>query len=186
MTKSGIILGFLGAAFLLGLWLFSVTSHFLFLIMLAWLFAAALEPGIRALIARGRSRGLGAAIMGGGAIVAMLILGIVFGDLFFTQMAQFVASVPALATSAVDWVNSTFNTSFDPNAIISSLSVSPSQVASSAESLSGGLLGVVASLSAVMFDLVTVLVFGFYFAADGPAFFRTIASWMPHRGQQVS
>jgi predicted PurR-regulated permease PerM len=40
-------------AALLGLWLFSVTRHFLFLILLAWLFAVALEPGIRALIARG-------------------------------------------------------------------------------------------------------------------------------------
>jgi len=37
----------------------------------------------------------------------------------------------------------------------------------------------------VLFDLVTVLVFGFYFAADGPDFMRTLASWMPPRGQQV-
>ena len=57
VRRSGVILMTLAAAFLLGLWLFSVTRHFLFLILLAWLFAVALEPGIRALIARGRSRG---------------------------------------------------------------------------------------------------------------------------------
>src|SRR5664279_3586719 len=55
--RSGAILMALAAALLLGLWLFSVTRHFLFLILLSWLFAVALEPGIRVLIARGRSRG---------------------------------------------------------------------------------------------------------------------------------
>jgi predicted PurR-regulated permease PerM len=37
----------------------------------------------------------------------------------------------------------------------------------------------------VLFDLVTVLVFGFYFAADGPDFMRTLASWLPPRAQEV-
>ena len=37
----------------------------------------------------------------------------------------------------------------------------------------------------MLFDLVTVVVFGFYFAADGPNFFRTLASWMPQRAQRV-
>ena len=68
---------------------------------------------------------------------------------------------------------------------MSSLSLSPSQIASWAESLSGGVLGVVGSLSAILFDLVTVLVFGFYFAADGPNFYRAVASWMPPHAQRV-
>ena len=42
-----IVFGVAGAV-LLALWLFEVTRHFLFLVVLAWLFAIALEPGIRA------------------------------------------------------------------------------------------------------------------------------------------
>jgi predicted PurR-regulated permease PerM len=162
-----------------------VLSHFLFLIVLAWLFAIALEPGIRWFTARGRSRGTATAIMGGGAILVALILAGVFGQLFFTQITEFVKGVPGLTTSVIDWVNSTFGTKIDPTTFTSKLNLDSSQIASWAGSLSGGVLGVVGSLSAVLFDLVTVLVFGFYFAADGPDFMRTLASWMPPRGQQV-
>jgi predicted PurR-regulated permease PerM len=95
----------LAAGLLLGLWLFSVTRHFLFLILLSWLFAVALEPGIRALMARGRSRGVSAAIVGGGALLVTLLLALVFGKLFFDQIASFVKSVPDTATSLIHWVN---------------------------------------------------------------------------------
>jgi len=185
VRRSGVILMALVAGLLLALWLFSVLSHFLFLVVLAWLFAIALEPGIRWLIRHGRSRGTATAIMGGGAILVTLILAAVFGQLFFTQITEFVKGVPGLTTSVIDWVNSTFGTKIDPTTISSKLNLDPSQIASWAGSLSGGVLGVVGSLSSVLFDLVTVLVFGFYFAADGPGFMRTFASWMPARGQQV-
>jgi predicted PurR-regulated permease PerM len=185
VRRSGVILMALVAALLLSLWLYSVLSHFLFLIVLAWLFAIALEPGIRWFVARGRSRGTATAIMGGGAILVALILAAVFGQLFFAQITEFVKGVPGLTTSVIDWVNSTFGTKIDPTTITSKLNLDSSQIASWAGSLSGGVLGVVGSLSSVLFDLVTVLVFGFYFAADGPDFMRTLASWMPPRGQQV-
>src|SRR6478672_8519552 len=69
VRKSAVTVFILAGVFLLAQWLYSEVSHFLFLIILAWLFAIALEPGIRALIKRGRSRGAGAAIMGGGAVL---------------------------------------------------------------------------------------------------------------------
>jgi predicted PurR-regulated permease PerM len=185
VRRAGTIMMILVAALLLALWLFSVLSHFLFLVVLAWLFAIALEPGIRAIIARGRSRGTATAIMGGGAIVIALALAAVFGQLFFNQISEFVRVVPALASSVIEWVNTRFGTTLDASSISSSLNLGPSQIASWAGSLSGGVLGVVGSLSAVLFDLVTVLVFGFYFAADGPGFVRTLASWMPPRAQEV-
>lgn len=185
VRKSAVTVFILAGVFLLALWLYSEISHFLFLIILAWLFAIALEPGIRALIKRGRSRGTGAAIMGGGAIVIGLVLAVVFGQLFFTQAGQFAQSVPALASTAIGWVNTHFGTTLDASSLSSSLSLSPEKIASWAGPLSSGVLGVVGSLSSVLFDAVTVLVFGFYFAADGPRFFNTLASWMPQRAQKV-
>jgi len=185
VRKSAVTVFILAGVFLLALWMYSEISHFLFLIILAWLFAIALEPGIRALIKHGRSRGTGTAIMGGGAILIGLVLTVVFGQLFFTQASQFAQSVPALASTAIDWVNAHFGTTLDPSSLSSSLSLSPEKIASWAGPLSSGVLGVVGSLSAVLFDTVTVLVFGFYFAADGPHFFNTLASWMPQRAQKV-
>ena len=185
VTRSGLIVMGLVAALMLALWLFSVTRHFLFLILLAWLFAIALEPGIRSLVRRGRSRGTASAIMGGGTLLIALLLAFVFGKLFFTQITSFVRSVPSIETSVIDWVNARFSTHIDASTISSSLHLSPSNIGSWAETLSGGILGVVGSLSAVLFDLVTVVVFGFYFAGDGPNFFRTLATGMSPHAQKV-
>ena len=124
VRRTGVGLMALVAALLLMLWLFSVVSHFLFLVMLAWLFAISLEPGIRALTRR-LSRGAAAATM----------LAAVFGQLFIVQVTEFVRSVPALSTSLIDWVNARFGASLDTSTITSSLNLSPAQVASWAGSL---------------------------------------------------
>ena len=185
VRQSGAILMCLVAALLLGLWLFSVTGHFLFLILLAWLFATALEPGIRALITRGRSRGQASAIVGGGALVCALLVAVIFGRLFVAQVAALVRNAPVIGASMTRWVNHSFGSHWDASTISSSLHLTPSTVGSVAGTVSGGAIGVVGSLSAVLFDLVTVVVFGFYFAADGPNFFRTLAGGMPSRAQRV-
>ena len=183
--RSGLILAGVGVGLLLFLWLFSMLSHFLFLLVLAWLFATALEPGIRWLVQKGRSRGVATALVGGSAILVALALAAVFGQLFFSQVTDFVQGVPDLTTSVIDWVNQQFGTNLDATTISSKLHLDPSQIAAWAGSLSGGVLGVVGSLSSVMFDLVTVLVFGFYFAGAGPRLIHTLASWMPPRVQEV-
>jgi predicted PurR-regulated permease PerM len=183
--RSGLVLAGVGVGLLLFLWLFSMLSHFLFLLVLAWLFATALEPGIRWSVQRGRSRGVSTAILGGSAVLLALGLAIVFGQLFFSQITDFVNGVPDLTTSVIDWVNHRFRTNLDPTRIASQLHLDPSQITTWAGSLSGGVLGVVGSLSSVLFDLVTVLVFGFYFAGAGPKLIHALATWMPPRVQEV-
>ena len=185
VRRSGMILMTLVASLLLGLWLFSVTRHFLFLVLLAWMFAIALDPGIKWLMAHGRSRGASAAIMGGGTILVALLLAAVFGKLFFTQIAALVSDIPSVEKSLINWVNAHFHTHWDAASISSSLHLSSSNVASWAGKLSGGVLGVVGSLAAVLFDLLTVVVFAFYFAGDGPNFMRAMATGMPPRAQKV-
>ena len=183
--RSGLILAGVGVGLLLFLWLFAMLSHFLFLLVLAWLFSTALEPGIRWFVQRGRSRAVSTAIVGGCAVLLALALAVVFGQLFFNQVTDFVRGVPDLTTSVIEWVNHRFRTNLDPTTIASELHLDPPQIATWAGSLSGGVLGVVGSLSSVLFDLVTVLVFGFYFAGAGPKLVHALASWMPPRVQQV-
>jgi predicted PurR-regulated permease PerM len=183
--RSGLVLGGLVVGLLLFLWLFTMLSHFLFLLVLAWLFSTALEPGIRWFVQRGRSRGVSTAIVGGSAVLLALGLAVVFGQLFFNQVTDFVNGLPDLTNSVTDWVNHRFRTNLDPTTIASKLHLDPSQIATWAGSLSGGVLGLVGSLSAVLFDAITVLVFGFYFAGAGPKLVHSLASWMPPRVQEV-
>jgi predicted PurR-regulated permease PerM len=185
VRRAGVILMTLTAALLLGLWLFSVTRHFLFLVLLAWLFAVALEPGIRALIARGFPRRFSAAIVGGGTLLVALGLASVFGKLFFDQIASLVNSVPDTTSSLIHWANGRFGIRLDATNLTSELNLSLSNIQTWARTLTGGVLSVVGSLASVVFDLVTVVVFGFYFAGNGPSFFRALATRMNPRRQMV-
>jgi len=172
-------------AFLLSLWVFDVTRHFIFLLLLGWLFAVAMEPGIEALVRRGLSRGTSSAIVGIAVIVTVLVLGAIFGGLFFEQMVQLVKGLPGLVASAVTWVNKVFHTSLDSATLQAKLHVSASQIAGTAGDLAGGVLGVISSLTSVVFDMFTVLVFGFYFAADGPRMQRAVAAGLAPEKQRV-
>jgi len=172
-------------AFLLSLWVFEVTRHFIFLLLLGWLFAVAMEPGIEALGRWGLSRGTSSAIVGVSVIVTVLVLGAIFGGLFFEQMVQIVKGLPDLVASAVTWVNKVFHTSLDSAALQAKLHLSASQIAGTAGDLAGGVLGVISSLTSVVFDMFTVLVFGFYFAADGPRMQRAVAAGMAPEKQRV-
>ena len=173
------------AALLLVLWLFSVLSHFLFLLVLAWLFATALEPGIRWLVQRGRSRGVSTALVGGSAVAPGPRPGRGLRAAVL-QPGHRLRARPARPDDLGDRLGQPpVRHDLDPTTIASTLHLDPSQIATWAGSLSGGVLGVVGSLSSVLFDLVTVLVFGFYFAGAGPKLVHTLASWMPPRVQEV-
>lgn len=138
VRRSAVIVFAIAGALLLSLWLFEVTRHFSFLVVLAWLFAIALEPGFRELVAHGRSRGIATTLMGGGAILTTLLLAGVSGQLFFNQITEFVTTVPTLAIHVIERVNGRFDTTLGTTTITSSLNLTPSWVrASSPRSRAG-------------------------------------------------
>lgn len=167
------------------LWVFGSVRDFLFLLLLAWLFSIAMEPGVAALANRGLRRGAATALVG--VVFALLTVGFLalFGSLFFTQLAELVKNLPATVTSLIEWVNSTFGLSLDEEQILDELSISPTQLAELASNLAGGVFGVIGLVFGAVFDALTLVVFAFYFSADGPRIRRVIGSWLPHRSQAV-
>ncbi len=65
------------------------------------------------------------------------------------------------------------------------MNVSNSQVAGIAQDLAGGIFGVVTSIFGFIFNLFTLLLFAFYFAAEAPNMKKTIGSWLPTRQQII-
>jgi predicted PurR-regulated permease PerM len=88
-------------------------------------------------------------------------------------------------TSTIDWVNQTFHTEIDQGSIESALGLTPDKIGELAGRYGGGLLGVFGSVLAFLFDLLTILVFAYYFSADSPRLRQTIGSWLPQRYQRV-
>ncbi len=169
----------------LALWLFEATGHFLFLILLAWLAAIAMEPSIRFFERRGIGRGMGTGItLLGGLLVTLAILAML-GGVFSTQLAELFQSLPTIINEVVGWVNERFGLSLNPATITQQLNIDATQVATYATDFAGGIVGALGVAFSVLFDGLTVLVFAFYLAADGPRLRRTIASWLPPQRQKV-
>jgi predicted PurR-regulated permease PerM len=170
---------------LVGWSVFSATGHFLFILLLSWLAAVAMEPVILWLTARGMRRGPATGVVGIVALLCVLGIGAVFGNVFFNQSAQLLTSLPNTVTQSVNWVNVHLHLKLNPATITDQLKINPSQVGGWATEIAGGVVGVVSSLLSLLFELVTFIVFAFYIAADGPQIRRAIGRLLPPQRQQV-
>lgn len=166
-------------------WLFFATRHFLFLLLLAWLGAIAMEPAVSWLVRHNVRRGLATGTVMLTVFVCVTAFFAVFGNLLIEQIVTLVKALPEALTSFIDWINRTFNTNIDPTQLNDTLHVSPDDVTSWAQKLGLGLFGFFTSLVGIVFDFFLVLLFAFYFSADGPRLRRFLASWLPQETQRV-
>ncbi|MBI1378587.1 MAG: AI-2E family transporter [Frankiales bacterium] len=172
-------------AFMAVLWIYTTLASFLFLLLLAWLLSIAMEPAVAWFANRGIRRGLATGIVGLIVIVASIAFMAVFGSLFFSQISELIKGLPGYVEQTVTWLNSTFHLHLDSTTILDQLQITPAKVAEWASSVAGGVFGFVGAAFGVVFDFITVLVFAFYFSADGPRLRRAIGSWLPERSQRV-
>lgn len=183
--RTGVIILLLIVALGIAMWAFSATSSFLFILLLAWLVSIAMEPPVLWMVGKGIKRGLATGLTMLGMLVITGLLLEIFGAVFVSQVSQLGQSLPSAASSALDWVNSTFHTSIDVAQIQSSLKLTPDKIGELASTYGGGLLGIFGSVFALIFDALTILVFAYYFSADSPQLRQTIGSWLPPRYQRV-
>lgn len=170
---------------LVAAWVVGVVQHFLFLILLAWLAAIALEPAIRWFLRRGVRRSRATAAVAVPVVVVLIGLVVVFEQMLFDQAAQLVQSAPSIVGSIVDQLNATFGLRLDPAQILITLKLEPDQIQQVANDLALGAIGYLGSVLAIVFDLVTVAVFTFYIAAAGPRLIQEVAVWLPPGRQQI-
>jgi predicted PurR-regulated permease PerM len=173
------------AAALLGLWIFQQNVKFILLLLLALLFAIAMEPAVSALAKRGWKRGAATGVVMLG--LTLLASGFValFGGLLFSQASSLISDLPALVTNLTEWVSKTFNQEIDPDTLIDELNIQPAQVAGWAGNFAGGFVGILSAIVGGLFQVLTLLLFSFYLAADAPRLRRTIGSMMSPSAQQV-
>ena len=166
-------------------WAFSKSRDFLFLLLLAWLLGIAISPVVDILTKRGLKRGLST------FLVLLTLMGLIFafiasfGQLLGSQLASLITQIPTLIEGFVGWLNTSFNLKLDATSIEQSLNISNSQIANFAQDIAGGIFGVVSSVLTFIFNIFTLLLFAFYFAADAPRIKRTIGSWLPTKQQVI-
>ena len=156
----------------------------LFTLILSFLASIAMEPAVSRL-SRSMKRGLAAAIVMFGVIIAFAAFLFAFGRLLGDQIATFAESVPRLVEDLTTWASERFGIELDYQSILERLGVGTSTLTSVAQNLAGGLLGVVAAVLAAAFSTFTFAFFTYYFAADAPRLRRWLAQLFPPRQQEV-
>jgi predicted PurR-regulated permease PerM len=172
-------------AFQLVEWAFAKSKDFLFLLLLAWLLGIAITPVVEILTKRGMKRGLSTFVVLLGLVALIVAFIAAFGQLLGSQLASLITQFPALIQGFVGWINTSFNLQIDATSLEQSLNISNSQIANFAQDIAGGVFGVVSSIFGFIFNIFTLLLFAFYFAAEAPKIKRTIGSWLPSKQQVI-
>ncbi len=169
----------------MAVWAFDQLSTFWYTVFVAFFLGLTMEPIVNRLAERGMKRGVATFLVMGGLLLAAVAFFTVFGTLLADQLASLISNLPTFVQTVLEWVNERFGTQLDYNQVLERLGLGAKDIANIATNLGVGLLGVLGTAVGWIFSLFTVALFAFYFAADGPQFRRTVASWLPPAHQRT-
>ncbi|MGW2561913.1 AI-2E family transporter [Streptomyces sp. NPDC001514] len=166
------------ACFQLGSWAFHQLIGLLINILIAFFLALAIEPAVGRMAARGMRRGLATFLV----FFAVLAVGagfvVLLGSMLAGQIVEMVGDFPKYLDQVINWINETFHTELSRVEIQDSL-LRSDWLQQYVENSATGVLDVSATVLGGMFKLLTIFLFSFYFAADGPRLRRALCSVLP-------
>ena len=165
-------------------WLLQRLRTLLILLLVSLFLAIAIEPAVNTLARRGWRRGAATAVVFLVLFVAAAGFVVAMGSLVVDQVSNLADAVPGYVEETIALVNRTFDTSLSSDTLVAQLSSAESPVRRFATGLAGSALGIGVQLLTLLFQLLTVALFTFYFAADGPRFRRALFSVLAPRHQR--
>ncbi|GHF52693.1 MULTISPECIES: AI-2E family transporter [Streptomyces] len=173
------------ACFQLGVWAFHQLLGLLVDILIAFFLALAVEPAVDRMAARGMRRGAATGLVFLGVALAFTAFFTMLGSMLAGQIQNIVENFPAYLDAVIGWLNRTFHTRLSRVEIQTSL-LHSDWLQKYLRNSAGGVLDVSATVLGGLFQLLTVVLFSFYFAADGPRLRRALCSVLPpHRQTEV-
>ncbi|GGU06181.1 AI-2E family transporter [Streptomyces lateritius] len=166
------------ACFQLGSWAFHQLIGLLVNILVAFFLALAIEPAVGRMAARGMRRGLATFLV----FLAVMVVGVGFvvllGSMLAGQIIDMFENFPKYLDSLINWINQTFRTELSRVEVQDSL-LRSDWLRKYVQNSASGVLDVSATVLGGLFKLLTIFLFSFYFAADGPRLRRALCSVLP-------
>ncbi|MFE1443802.1 AI-2E family transporter [Streptomyces sp. NPDC058739] len=166
------------ACFQLGSWAFHQLTGLLVNILIAFFLALAMEPAVSWMASRGMRRGLATGLVFLLVIVLSAGFVIALGSLLAGQIIKIVEGFPQYLDSVINWINAHFNTDLKRVDVQEGV-LRSDWLRSYVENSATGVLDVSAQVLGGLFRLLTIVLFAFYFAADGPRVRRALCSVLP-------
>ncbi|MGW6284981.1 AI-2E family transporter [Streptomyces sp. NPDC055107] len=166
------------ACFQLGSWAFYQLIGLLTNVLIAFFLALAIEPAVGRMAGRGMRRGLATFLV----FLVLMIFGVGFvvllGSMLAGQIVDMVDEFPKYIDSVINWVNQTFRTELSRVEVQDSL-LHSDWLQKYVQNSATGVLDVSTTVLGGLFRLLTIFLFSFYFAADGPRLRRALCSVLP-------
>lgn len=158
----------------------SLLGNVIFIVVISWFLALAMEPPIRWLVARGLKRTRATGLVMIASLVGILAVIALFGGLFVTQVIELVQSLPEYYEQLVDWVTQRFPVEMpEADDLLAGLSENWQQLAP-------GLIGLGSTIVGGLFTASAVLLVVYYMASAGPKFRAAICRMLaPARQREV-
>ncbi|MFC4467514.1 AI-2E family transporter [Streptomyces xiangluensis] len=166
------------ACFQLGSWAFHQLTGLLINILIAFFLALAIEPAVSWMAAYGMRRGLATALVFFAVMIVSAGFVTLLGSMLAGQIVDIVEDFPKYVDSVISWINTTFQTELSRVDIQDSL-LRSDWLRRYVQNSAGGVLDVSAQVVGGLFQLLTITLFSFYFAADGPRLRRALCSVLP-------
>ncbi|MGI8331624.1 AI-2E family transporter [Actinomadura scrupuli] len=183
LPRAFLLAGGVVMLFLFALRLLQQLRGLLLLLVVSLFLAFAIEPIVNRLAARGWRRGAATGLVMIVLIVVMAAFATMLGSLLADQISNLVQGFPGYVTRLVGWLNSTFHARLSQADIAKRLDALRNVFAAHLADLAGNVWGIGTTALGIAFQTLSVLLFGFYFSADGPRFRRAVCSLLPPRQQ---
>ncbi|MFC9457809.1 AI-2E family transporter [Streptomyces sp. NPDC058430] len=166
------------ACFQLGSWAFHQLTGLLINVLIAFFLALAVEPAVSWMAGRGMRRGMATGVVFLGVTIAGAGFVVLLGSMLAGQIVSMVEDFPDYLDSVINWINQTFHTDLNRVAVQDSL-IHSDWLQKYVQNSASGVLDVSGQVLGGLFRLLTILLFSFYFAADGPRLRRALCSVLP-------
>ena len=174
-----IVLGVLFAVLLL-----SRLRSLLILLVVSFFIACAMEPGVNKLAARGWRRSRAAGLI---FLLVAIVLGVftwLMGRLLVDQVRSLIDALPGFAKEASRLVDERFNTQLSSSDVVAKLTSPDGPLSSLGGQLAGNVVGIGASVVGLLFQLLSLILFTYYFVVDGPRLRHWLCSFLPEHRQR--
>ncbi|MFJ5682156.1 AI-2E family transporter [Streptomyces sp. NPDC093099] len=166
------------ACFQLGSWAFHQLIGLLINMLIAFFLALAVEPAVSRMADRGMRRGLATFLVFFAVLIASAGFVVMLGSMLASQIIEMVESFPEYLDSVINWTNDTFHTELSRVAVQDSL-LHSDWLQRYVQNSATGVLDISTTVLGGLFRLLTIFLFSFYFAADGPRLRRALCSVLP-------
>jgi predicted PurR-regulated permease PerM len=164
--------------FQLGSWAFHQLIGLLVDILISFFLALAIEPAVGRLSARGMRRGVSTFLVFLAVMIAVTGFVALLGSMLADQIIKIVDDFPQYLDSVINWINAEFNTDLKRVDVQEDL-LRSDWLRNYVQNGATGVLDLSTQVLSGLFELLTIVLFSFYFAADGPRLRRAICSVLP-------